>query len=165
MMINNRVTLLKTFALMTILVLGSLTIIPRAECITLVYWSTDVPKHIPDMSTIFSNLDVPRGGFISDVNVNLTIQHTWDSDLFVYLISPSATSIMLFAYVGGAGDDFIKTVLDDEATTPIASGSAPFTGSFQPQGALANLKGEGMLGTWQLQVSDVVGLDVGDLIC
>ena len=34
--------------------------------------------------------------------------------------------------IGGSGDNFTNTVFDDEAATAIASGAAPFTGSFRP---------------------------------
>ena len=54
---------------------------------------------------------------------------------------PDGTSIELFDGVGGNGDDFIDTILDDEAAASIADGSAPFTGSYRPIGNLGLLDG------------------------
>jgi len=92
---------------------------------------------------------------ISDVDVTLNITHTYDEDLDVALISPSGTRVPLFAGVGGNGQNFENTTLDDSASTPIADGSAPFTGTFQPEGSLADFNGEDPNGTWILEVEDV----------
>ena len=40
-----------------------------------------------------------------------------------------------------AGDNFTSTVLDDNASEAINTGSAPFTGSFSPQGSLNDFQG------------------------
>ena len=36
--------------------------------------------------------------------------------------------------MGGSGSNFVNTVFDDAALTPITAGTAPFTGTFQPSG-------------------------------
>src|SRR4051812_42974193 len=56
-----------------------------------IYSSTDVPKSIPDnsVSGVTSTLNVPDNVAIGDVNVvNLSLNHTYMSDLSVRLISP-----------------------------------------------------------------------------
>ena len=103
------------------------------------------------------------GGTVSDVNVRIdTVVHTWDSDLIFYL-RKGINGVRIINQVGGSGDNFIGTILDDEATTPIASGVAPFTGSFQPSSPLsvfdANLKD----GYWRLHITDTVAGDSGFL--
>jgi hypothetical protein len=97
-----------------------------------VYSSGDVPQTIPDQSTMTSILSVPDAVTIDDVNVTLDISHTSDQDLDVYLIAPDGTRVELFTDVGGGGDHFTGTTLDDEAATPITAGAAPFSGSFSP---------------------------------
>jgi subtilisin-like proprotein convertase family protein len=126
--------------------------------------SGDVPKAIPDLAMVTSSLVVDGvAGLLGDVDVTLDITHTFDSDLAVALISPSGQRVELFSGVGSFADNFAGTVLDDEAATPITTGSAPFSGRFQPEAALANFDGEDPTGTWRLEIRDTVGGDVGTL--
>ena len=120
---------------------------------------------IPDESTVFSSLEVSGiGAPVVNVNVTLTIEHTYDSDLAVYLISPAGTSVELFANVGDNGDGFTNTTLDDEATTAIGSGVAPFTGTYRPSGSLSAFDGQWPDGTWQLEITDGASGDDGTLV-
>jgi len=117
--------------------------------------SDDVPVAIPDHSTVTSTLVVDgRPGSIDDLNVTLDISHLWDEDLEVYLISPVGTRVELFSNVGGWGRNFSGTTLDDEANVSIRDASAPFSGSFRPEGQLFTLDGEDPNGTWTLEVTD-----------
>ena len=126
--------------------------------------SPDVPKPISDMQTVVSTLPVSGlTGPISDIDVNVDITHTWDGDLDVYLISPTGTRVELFTGVGSSGDNFTNTILDDEASAAIASVSAPFTGTFRPEGLLSALDGQDPNGTWRLEVTDHAGGDIGTL--
>jgi len=58
-------------------------------------------------------------------------------------------------------DDYIDTVFDQEASTSITAGSAPFTGTFVPEGDLSVLYGEMSGGDWVLEVTDDAGADGG----
>ena len=53
--------------------------------------------------------------------------------------------------------------MNDSATTPIASGVAPFTGSFIPSSPLAPFNGSNPDGVWRLLVTDTVSADTGTL--
>ena len=125
--------------------------------------STDVPKTIADLSTVYSDLPVTGTDSVTDVDVKLNITHTYDADLDVYLQHPDGTLVELFTSVGSSGDNFTNTLLDDEAATGIASGSAPFTGSYRPEGLLSALDGKPVAGTWRLKVTDHASIDVGTL--
>jgi len=82
---------------------------PTQNCTT--YVSTDVPKGIYDFATTESVVVVPDNLILTDVNVGpLTITHTWDSDLDVYLDSPTGTQVLLFSDVGGSGENFTNTL-------------------------------------------------------
>jgi len=129
----------------------------------LCYASSDTPIAIPDPGTVSSSINVPDGFTIDDVNVSLDITHTWDGDLDVYLTSPQGTRVELFTDVGGSGDNFTSTTLDDECATPISSGSAPFTGCYQPEGTLSDFDGEDSSGVWTLELSDDYLADAGTL--
>ncbi len=105
-------------------------------------------------------------------SVALIIEHTWASDLDVFLISPSGVSVELTTDNGGSGDDYgilngncdSATVFRMSAASSITSGSAPFAGEFQPEGDFADFEdGSDPNGTWILSICDDVGGDVGTL--
>ena len=102
-------------------------------------------------------------GTITDVNVTLDIDHTWNEDLTVTLIGPSGTRVELFDAVGGDSHNFKGTTLDQQAAVPIRAGDAPFTGTFRPSGDLSRFNNEDPNGTWTLEVQDSFGLDGGQI--
>ncbi|HSJ55738.1 MAG TPA: proprotein convertase P-domain-containing protein, partial [Anaerolineae bacterium] len=131
-------------------------------CVT--YVSSDVPKAINDNSWTNSVIDVPDSASVADVDVILdSIVHTYDAHLDIYLRHPDGTHIELSTDNGSWGDNYTNTYLDDEADTPITSGSAPFTGSFQPEGSLAALDGKPANGAWTLRIYDDTSGDTGTL--
>ncbi len=111
--------------------------------------------------TTYVTINVPIEYQITDLNVCLDINHTWVSDLDITLTSPMGTVIDLSLANGGSGDNFTCTTFDDEAGTPIGSGTAPFTGSFQPDSPLSAVDGENAVGAWVLAVTDYWGGDDG----
>lgn len=117
-------------------------------------YDSDVPEAIPDLGTLTSELVIEDVGKIQDVNVRVNISHSLDSDLDVFLIAPDGTGIELFTDVGGSGDNFEDTILDDEAEVSITDGSAPFAGSYRPEGLLFDLIDLDICGTWTLKVTD-----------
>jgi subtilisin-like proprotein convertase family protein len=127
--------------------------------------SGTVAVAINDFVTATSNLAVNGvGGVIQDLNLRLNITHTFVSELQLTLISPKGTRMTLFARVGGGGDNFTNTLLDDEATTLLSDGVAPFIGSFRPSASqLAGFDGELANGTWQLEIIDSGTGDTGTL--
>jgi len=98
---------------------------------------------------------------IDDVNVTINIDHTWVSDLDVSLQSPAGTVVNLTFGNGGSADNYTDTVFDDDAGSSITIGSAPFTGTFQPEGSLADFNGEMTMGDWTLIVTDNFNGDGG----
>ena len=128
------------------------------------YPSTDVPKVIADLQTVTSSVVVADTTTVSDVNVkNIGITHTFDGDLILTLISPVGTRVRLINRLGSSGDNFTNTVFDDEAATPIASGTPPYTGSFIPDQPLSAIDGQPANGTWKLEVQDAANVDTGTL--
>ncbi|RMG79825.1 MAG: hypothetical protein D6707_07460 [Bacteroidetes bacterium] len=105
----------------------------------------------------------PGQFYVSSVCLDIT--HTWDSDLDIYLECPDGTQFELSTDNGGSSDNYTNTCFTVNATTPITSGSAPFTGNYLPEGGnLANaFAGCPLNGTWNLVVGDDVGGDDGTL--
>ncbi len=119
---------------------------------------------IRDYQTTNSTITINQDLTIADLNVQVNITHTYDSDLYLALTHvDTGTTVMLFNRRGGSGDNLSNTIFDDEASTGINAGAAPFTGSFRPEGALTAFEGENARGTWQLAVSDLMRFDVGTL--
>lgn len=124
----------------------------------------EVPKPIADLSTVTSQIVVTGlSGNITDLNVTLSLTHTYDSDLIITLIAPGGQRVELASYVGSNGDNFTNTIFDQQAATSITSGSAPFTGTFRPEGSLSSLNNTAANGTWRLEIVDDAGGDSGTL--
>jgi subtilisin-like proprotein convertase family protein len=114
-----------------------------------------LPIALPDHNTTTSSLTVSGLlGAITDVNLTLNITHMSDNNLQVFLTDPAGTKVTMFANIGGTGQNFTNTILDDEATVDITSGSAPFTGTYRPRQPLSLLDGQSPNGTWTLTVTD-----------
>ncbi|MBA4342832.1 MAG: hypothetical protein C0423_11860 [Methylibium sp.] len=150
---------LKAAALALVSALSLVTGAANAAIVT----STNVPVSICDLCTVSSTLNFGSHLTLSDLNARVTLTHTFDSDLFITLISPKGTSVVLSANRGGSGNNFSNTLFDDEAAVAIAAGNAPFNGSFRPDGLLSAFDGQDAFGTWTLRISDQVGIDSGRL--
>jgi subtilisin-like proprotein convertase family protein len=96
------------------------------------------------------------------VSARINITHPYVGDLVAYLISPAGTSITLSNRRGGSGDHFTNTVFSMSASTPVGSGSAPFNGSYIPDGNISNFTGNAN-GTWLLRVVDAAANDIGNI--
>jgi subtilisin-like proprotein convertase family protein len=100
---------------------------------------------------------------VVDVNVRIdTVIHTFDGDLS-FTLSHLTGNLGIITFRGGGGDNFINTVLNDSASTPISSGVAPFTGSFRPEAPLTIFNGIAVNGIWVLSILDNAGADSGFL--
>ncbi len=123
--------------------------------------ATDLPQAIEDTTTTSSTVSVLRTGTVARVAVRFSATHTYDADLDITLVSPSDTVIDLSSDNGSGEDNYTDTIFIDSAATSVASGSAPFNGSYQPEQPLSNLNGEAVLGDWRLDVYDDLGSDTG----
>jgi uncharacterized repeat protein (TIGR01451 family) len=130
------------------------------------YPSSGGPLPIPDNNTtgVTSTIAVPDDKIVQDVNVKVNINHTYDGDLAISLIPPVGAPILLSNHIGGTGENFVNTVFDDAASTPISSGVAPFTGTYIPSAPLSSANGIHSIGNWGLKVVDNAGSDTGSIL-
>jgi len=128
-----------------------------------VTFANNTNMHIPDLHTIESSITISGTGTIEDLNVHINLQHTWDSDLNIYLVAPDGTVIELSTGNGGSSNNYSNTTFDSDASTSIINGSAPFSGVYRPEGDLSALDGMDISGTWTLRIVDSAWLDDGNL--
>jgi cysteine-rich repeat protein len=129
--------------------------------------STSNNLPIPDPGTVDSVITVPStSGTVSLVRVKMNVTHAYDGDVKATLISPANTQVVLTNGIGSSNDNYTNTVFDSVASncsTPIASGTAPYTGCFRPNQSLTTLTGQGVTGNWTLRGEDVASIIAGTL--
>ncbi len=127
--------------------------------------SSDTPLAIPDNTPagVSSTVMVSSPYDVIDVNVLVNITHTYTGDLDLFLIGPDGTSVELSSDNGSSGNNFTNTLFDDDAATSVTSGTAPFTGSYQPEQPLSVLNGQPASGDWIFKAVDDAGVDTGTI--
>lgn len=107
---------------------------------------------------------------IADLDVGLTIDHTWRLDTRAMLQAPSGTSVVLLNDSDGAGPqlDRYNVRLDDEGSPLVNTGShgddpatPQFVSRVQPNNPLDAFDGQNAQGTWTLSLCDVYPADNG----
>jgi subtilisin-like proprotein convertase family protein len=100
-------------------------------------------------------LPTTTGASFGVMKVCLNINHTWDNDLSIYIVSPSGIVVDLARRNGGGDDNYTNTCFSDDAEPSINDGDAPFVGDFKPETALGALNnGQNPNGTWKLVIVD-----------
>jgi subtilisin-like proprotein convertase family protein len=127
--------------------------------------SIDTPVSIPDNNPTGASsiITVASPYNVLGVKVLVNITHTYTGDLQLMLISPDSTTVALSTNNGSSGNNYVNTLFDDDAATPISSGSPPFTGSFRPDQPLSTLIGQPAVGEWTFKVVDTAGADTGTI--
>ena len=118
---------------------------------------------IQDHSTARDSIlvNVPSDHKVLDVNILIdTLLHSWDSDLSIYL-RKGTIGVKVINNVGGSGDNFIGTLLNDSSGISLPSNGAPFTGTFRPSDSLSLFNNITPTGYWRLVVTDTATGDTG----
>ncbi len=138
------------------------------------YTTGNVSTPIPDQGTVDIPIIVADTGVVNSIKVKVRLNHTYDGDVQMTLISPTGISIPLVTNRGSSGDNYgsgsadcsgTYTVFDDAAATAIGAGTAPFAGSFKPESPLAAVNGASVAGMWILHVADTAAVDTGTVFC
>ena len=148
---------------------------------TVAYNSSGVPQTIPAPSgstpgTVSSSIVVPdsfvvqgdtTSSGISGLRVQLNLTYPYDPDLTATLYydmgQAGQVEVPLFSGVGKGirTANFTNTVFDDNASTPIQNGSAPFFATFNPQMPLSAFAGLNAAGTWTLVIQNATAASGG----
>ncbi len=111
----------------------------------------------------YDEIKIPYNLKIEDLNVTLSINHSYLSDLNITLISPEGKEVDLVKNIGGNKSNFVQTTFDDETDIYITEGLSPYSGTYKPFEKLSLFKGDSSFGTWRLRVVDSQAQDTGQL--
>jgi subtilisin-like proprotein convertase family protein len=146
-----------------------------AAPVTATYSTGNISVPIPDVNTVDIPIVISDTGVVADINVKIRLNHPFDRDLQISLISPGGgITVPLASSRGGSGENYgtgsndcsgTHTIFDDSAATAISAGSAPFAGTFRPESPLAGFNGALVNGTWILRITDVEAPDAGTVGC
>ena len=148
--------------------------VKKGAAVTKTYSTGNVAIPLPDLTTTDIPLSVPQEGTAVKVVAQIRLNHTWDEDLDISLVSPTGKVIDLSSDNGGNGDNYgsgandctgVRTVFTDLAAISITAGAPPFAGQFRPEQPLSDLVGEPTDGVWKLRIFDDVAADAGTLGC
>lgn len=116
----------------------------------------------PTVDTLF----LTGNELIMDLEVSISLSHTFLGDIDVDLTSPSGTMVRLHDQGGGSSDDLVALFTD----SGIPNGTAPFDCGCEMQpagiagvGSLADFVQETVGGPWTLTITDNFALDSGTL--
>ena len=90
-------------------------------------------------------------------SVCVSLEHLVPADLDIFLVAPSGQVLELSTDNGGFStvtNTYPNTCFTPTATNPINLASAPFTGTYAPEGNFNLLNGSTINGPWKLQVTD-----------
>ncbi|RIK69021.1 MAG: hypothetical protein DCC65_01555 [Planctomycetota bacterium] len=136
---------------------------------------------IPDNNAagVSHTINVPDSFTIEDLNVDLTINHTWVGDLCVTL-THGATSVSLIrkpgdglndCHIGSpfgcSADNYNNIILDDQAGLTIESQCTTGLTSppnYIPDQLLSAFAGQDAAGPWIMTVADTAGSDLGTFV-
>jgi len=128
----------------------------------------------PDLTTPYVNL-ITISDFAPDRITNvarelssicISLENEGDlDDITIEVIAPNGRVLTLVENFGGNGEDFTQTCFSPTATTPLSSGSTPYTGVFAPIGGnWTAFNNSPINGAWQLRAFDSSGNDLGELV-
>lgn len=134
----------------------------ESECRTFNF-NAQFPYAIPEQGNFaVINATVPSSdSFVSDVNVNVDVSHSYFSDIQMELRSPQATTVKLLYNGCGTSDSSLKINFDDAGGDLVCGNTALQT--VAPLGVLSDFNGENPQGTWSLRIRDIFTNDTGVL--
>jgi subtilisin-like proprotein convertase family protein len=142
--------------------------------------SGTISVSVPDASAVGAThtipVSLPAGAVISNMRVTMNLTHTWISDMIINLRAPNGQVLNLFNAHGGSGDNLVNTIISSTGTASLASGTAPFTGTYAataavgvgPTGNASTAANFAALygtpnGNWILSMRDLFDGDLGTL--
>ena len=122
-----------------------------------------VSTPINDNTCFDRTLNIPLSSTITDVIIEVNIDHSYRADLDVSLTSPSLGTVVDLTSDNGGNKNNLYTIFDDSAATSIVDDNANQNSvvSRQPEQPLNTFDGEDASGIWTLTVCDDADADTG----
>jgi subtilisin-like proprotein convertase family protein len=103
--------------------------------------SVVIPESPGGVSSGTSTINVsgiPAGAVITEMKVRLNMSHNWVGDVCYVVKAPNGKVLNLDNFLsatGGAGTNFVNTVISSSGTALLSSGTSPYTGTFRADAA------------------------------
>ncbi|HIP27886.1 MAG TPA: hypothetical protein EYG82_01775 [Sulfurovum sp.] len=125
-----------------------------------------VSTPVEDNTCFDRTFDIPISSTITDVLLEISIDHTWRADLDITLTSPSGTIVNITRYNGGNSDNLYVEFNDTTTDISIVDDNSNHTLPVVPRKpeqlfSSTSVIGEDSLGIWTLTVCDDAGADTG----
>ena len=119
-------------------------------------------QDIIDHSCFNKIFNMPTSTIITDITIEVNINHSWRADLDITLTSPLGTIVDLTSDNGGNKNN-LYVFFDDAAATSITTDntSHTVTVSRRPEQSLSAFDSEDAQGNWILEICDDAGGDTG----
>lgn len=116
---------------------------------------------VANASSMGINVPAAYAGY-SIVGCGITIPHTYNADLDIYLVSPSGTVYVLSTDNGGNGDGYLAATFSDAGSTTYPNNSV-LNGNYRPEGFTFSGIVGATNGIWTLYAIDDADQDVGTI--
>jgi uncharacterized repeat protein (TIGR01451 family) len=135
---------------------------------------SDLSCNQPVASQIVRTFTVTANYTVRDMDVGILLDHTYRSDLRIFLTSPGGTTVTVMTWTGNVqGGDNLNDQFDDEAAAVIGDHVAGaidpltpvpplYSHGFRPSSPLSAFDGQNANGVWTLRICDAVGSDAGN---
>ena len=117
---------------------------------TNITYTNNTSANIPDNNTsngLSSEIIITDSFQITDVNVTVNINHTYISDVKITLTSPAGEIIVLKDNGADNSNNNLTNTVFDDSGVDIATGTAPYTGTFKPFEKLSTFNSSNSKGT------------------
>ena len=134
----------------------------------------DLSCNLPVASQLTLTFSVPTAYIVGDVDIGIFLDHTYRSDLRIFLTSPAGTTVGILPWTTNVqSGNNLNDLFDDEAAAAITAHNAtvndpltpappPYSHSFQPANPFTAFDGQNALGIWRLRICDAVSADTGN---
>lgn len=123
----------------------------------------NTPVTMISLLTVTSTIEITEDIPISDINVAISITHTYMGDVTLTLESPFGTIVTLIDGECLSSENMEATFDDSGVVFSCAEVSPGISGIIIPKESLLAFNGESSLGTWTLRASDSFPPDEGTL--
>ena len=149
--------------IITLIILIVCSFVSKAQTFS---WAGNVPildNQTVSIPIVVSGLPNAIDNNFGIAHICMNINHTYDADLYIRLISPTGTTVPLIQNTGGAGNNFLGTCMGMDGTA-FTNAQPPYSGIFFPVGNVSSFNnGQNPNGTWQLIVEDISAPDEGSI--